>query len=84
MPAMPPSRRLLDQGHLPPAMHGLPPAGGERFGFKPVNKRPTEPTAKRTKPPCCDETGQAPVDPELFDRFSVGPKALVRISRRAR
>lgn len=43
-----------------------------------------EPTAKRTKPPCCDEAGQMPVDPELLDRFSAGAKALVRTRRRAR
>ncbi len=43
-----------------------------------------EPTAKRTKPPCCDEAGRGPVDPELLDRFSAGAKALVRTRRRAR
>ena len=43
-----------------------------------------EPTAKRTKPPCCDEAGQAPVDPELLDRFAAGAKALVRTRRGSR
>jgi hypothetical protein len=28
-----------------------------------------EPSAKRTKPPCCDEVGKAPVDSELLERF---------------
>lgn len=41
-----------------------------------------EPTAKRTKPPCCDEAGQAPVDAEILDRFSAGAKALVRRRRK--
>jgi mRNA-degrading endonuclease RelE of RelBE toxin-antitoxin system len=43
-----------------------------------------EPTTKRTKPPCCDEAGQGPVDSEVFDRFSAGAKALVRRRRRAK
>jgi hypothetical protein len=37
-----------------------------------------EPTAKRTKPPCCDEGGKAPVNPELLGRFQTGAKALIR------
>jgi mRNA-degrading endonuclease RelE of RelBE toxin-antitoxin system len=44
----------------------------------------SEPTAKRTKPPCCDEAGQAPVDAGVLDRFSAGAKALVRRRRRAK
>jgi mRNA-degrading endonuclease RelE of RelBE toxin-antitoxin system len=43
-----------------------------------------EPTAKRTKPPCCDEGGHAPVDPELLDRFSADARSLLRTRRRAR
>ncbi len=43
-----------------------------------------EPTAKRTKPPCCDEAGQAPVDSKLLDRFSAGANALVRRPRRSK
>jgi mRNA-degrading endonuclease RelE of RelBE toxin-antitoxin system len=37
-----------------------------------------EPSAQRTKPPCCDEAGQAPIDSELLDRFRAGAKALTR------
>jgi hypothetical protein len=43
-----------------------------------------EPTTKRTKPPCCNKAGQAPVDAEVLDRFSAGAKALVRRRRRAK
>jgi hypothetical protein len=38
-----------------------------------------EPTAKRTKPPCCEEDGGPPVDPELFNRML---RAAVRLQRR--
>jgi len=38
-----------------------------------------EPTAKRTKPPCCEEDGGPPVDPELFDRML---RAAARLQRR--
>jgi hypothetical protein len=38
-----------------------------------------EPTAKRTKPPCCEEDGGPPVDPELFDRMLC---AAARLQRR--
>lgn len=43
-----------------------------------------EPSAKRTKPPCCDEAGKAPVDPDLLDRFQAGAKALTRGRRRSK
>ncbi len=43
-----------------------------------------EPTAKRTKPPCCDEAGQAPVDPVLLDRFRDRAKELNRKGRSAK
>ncbi len=43
-----------------------------------------EPTAKRTKPPCCEDAEQSPVDAVVLDRFSAGAKALVRTRRRAR
>lgn len=38
-----------------------------------------EPTEKRTKPPCCGEDDQAPIDPELLDRFRA---AATRLRRR--
>jgi hypothetical protein len=41
-----------------------------------------EPSAKRTKPPCCDTTGKPPIDPELLDRFRDRAKQLNRRSRR--
>lgn len=40
-----------------------------------------EPSAKRTKPPCCREDGEPPVDADLLDRFR---KAAMDLSRRAR
>jgi len=43
-----------------------------------------EPSAKRTKPPCCDESGKPPVDPDLLDDFRDKAKALNRRTRRAR
>jgi len=42
-----------------------------------------EPTARRTKPPCCDEDGTAPVDPDLLDRFWRGARELNKRSRRS-
>jgi hypothetical protein len=38
-----------------------------------------EPKAKRTKPPCCEEGGGPPVDPELFDQML---RAASRLRRR--
>lgn len=43
-----------------------------------------EPPAKRTKPPCCDESGKPPVDPNLLDHFHDRAKALTRRTRRAK
>lgn len=37
-----------------------------------------EPTAKRTKPPCCDEGGEPPVDPDLIERFLATANRLQR------
>lgn len=37
------------------------------------------PKGQRKKPPCCDEEGVPPVDPELFDRFEAGLKELGRL-----
>lgn len=42
-----------------------------------------EPTGKRTKPPCCDEEGRSPVDPDLLDRFWSGARELNSRSRRS-
>lgn len=39
------------------------------------------PSVERTKPPCCDDTGKAPVDPDLLDRFQAGAKALTHRGR---
>ena|SRR5580658_6730395 len=38
----------------------------------------TEPEEPRTKPACCDASGQPPVDPELITRFEDGARSLVR------
>jgi hypothetical protein len=35
-----------------------------------------KPSAKRTKPPCCDDAAEAPIDPTLLDRFQQGAKQL--------
>jgi hypothetical protein len=35
-------------------------------------------TGKRSKPPCCDEDGEPPVDPELVDRLVTAVKGLRR------
>lgn len=43
-----------------------------------------EPSTKRTKPPCCDESGKPPVDPDLLDDFREKAKALNRRTRGAR
>jgi hypothetical protein len=43
----------------------------------------SEPSGKRTKPPCCDESGKAPIDPELLDRFQEGAAQLRRPRRRS-
>lgn len=43
-----------------------------------------EPSAKRTKPPCCDEAEKAPVNPELLDRFREGADRLHRRRRSTR
>lgn len=43
-----------------------------------------EPSDKRTKPPCCDESGKAPIDPELLDRFQEGAAQLRRARGRSR
>ena len=37
-----------------------------------------EPATKRTKPPCCDESGKPPVDSERLDRFAATAKELSR------
>jgi hypothetical protein len=42
----------------------------------------SEPSAERTKPPCCEDDNEAPVDPELLDRFEAGAKRLRSRSRR--
>lgn len=36
------------------------------------------PTEKRTKPPCCEEDGEPPVDAELLDRLVRAAKRLRR------
>jgi hypothetical protein len=43
-----------------------------------------EPSAKRTKPPCCREAGKAPVDPALLEQFQVAAKGLTSRLRRSR
>lgn len=43
-----------------------------------------EPNAKRTKPPCCREDGEPPVDADLLDRFRDAATGLSRRARRAR
>ncbi len=43
-----------------------------------------EPSTKRTKPPCCDKTGEPPVDPDLLDRFRDKARELNRRGRRAK
>lgn len=43
-----------------------------------------EPPVERTKPPCCDDTGEAPVGPELLDRFREGADRLHRRRRAGR
>ena len=43
-----------------------------------------QPSETRTKPPCCEEDGAAPVEPELIDRFVEGAKRLRRERRRGR
>lgn len=37
-----------------------------------------EPDEPRTKPSCCDATGQPPIDPELVTRFEDGARSLSR------
>ncbi|HEX4730263.1 MAG TPA: hypothetical protein VH299_03285 [Solirubrobacterales bacterium] len=37
-----------------------------------------EPIERRTKPPCCDEDGEPPVDSELLDRLLIAAKELRR------
>jgi hypothetical protein len=41
-----------------------------------------KPSAKRTKPPCCTEDGEPPVDPDLLDRFRDAAAEFRRRSRR--
>jgi hypothetical protein len=36
------------------------------------------PSVRRKKPPCCEETGIAPVDTEAVQRIAAGTKALAR------
>ena len=43
-----------------------------------------EPTAKRTKPPCCDEAEQPSVDPKLLEHFRDRAVQLRRRCRSAR
>jgi hypothetical protein len=38
----------------------------------------TVPSAQRKKPPCCEETGTAPVDADAVQRIAAGTKALAR------
>jgi hypothetical protein len=40
--------------------------------------RISQPTGKRSKPPCCDEDGEPPIDPELLDRLVTAAKGLCR------
>lgn len=42
------------------------------------------PSETRSKPPCCEEDGGAPVEPELVERFVEGAKRLRRERRRGR
>jgi hypothetical protein len=37
-----------------------------------------EPTERRTKPPCCGDDGEPPVDPEVADRLFLAAKKLLR------
>jgi hypothetical protein len=37
-----------------------------------------EPDEPRTKPACCDATGQPPIDPDLITRFEDGARNLSR------
>ena len=37
-----------------------------------------EPEEPRTKPSCCDDKGQPPIDPDLFERFENGLRELGR------
>jgi hypothetical protein len=36
------------------------------------------PEGKRSKPPCCGEDGEPPIDPELLDRLATAAKRLRR------
>lgn len=38
----------------------------------------TVPGAERKKPPCCDETGTAPVDTDVVERIAAGTKRLAQ------
>jgi hypothetical protein len=38
----------------------------------------SQPTEKRSKPPCCGEDGEPPIDPELVDRMATAAKRLRR------
>jgi hypothetical protein len=40
--------------------------------------RMSQPTGKRSKPPCCGEDGEPPVDPEMLDRLVTAAKRLRR------
>lgn len=42
-----------------------------------------EPSTKRNKPPCCDETGEPPIDSDLLDHFQSKARELSRRSRRS-
>jgi hypothetical protein len=37
-----------------------------------------QPTGNRSKPPCCREEGEPPIDPELLDRLVIAAKRLRR------
>jgi hypothetical protein len=38
----------------------------------------SQPKGKRSKPPCCDDDGEPPIDPELLDRLVTAAKRLRR------
>jgi len=38
----------------------------------------SRPTGKRSKPPCCGDDGEPPIDPELLDHLVAAAKRLRR------
>jgi hypothetical protein len=53
-------------------------AAGDAYGSLYEILNIAEPTGRRNKPPCCVESGEPPVDPELFDRLLEAMRELRR------